>query len=120
MLESNVLEAIQDLARRFDDLKEDVEMLKRDLKRSSRSFQSRSRSPHHKSSSSEHSSIKHGTPRSRESTSSPLWASRMEEEEANNHHDHRDFDEEGDKTWGGPNLVEVSEWTGKFLTNACT
>ena len=120
MSESNVLEAIQDLVRKFDDLKEDVETLKRDRERSSRPSRSRSRSPHRESPSSGHGSAKHGTPRSRESTSSSSWASRMEEEEANVHHDRQDSDEEGDGTWGGPDLVEVSEWTGKFLTNACT
>ena len=120
MSESNVLEAIQDLARRFDILKEDVEMLKRDRERRSRPSRSRLRSPHRESSSSGHSSIKHRTPRSRESTSSPSWVSRMEEEAASDHNDHHNLDEEGDGMWGGPDLVEVSEWTGKFLTNACT
>ena len=115
-----MLEAIQDLVKRFDDLKEDVESPKRDRERSSRPYRSQSRSPHRESSSSRHGSIKHGTLRSRESTGSPSWASRMEEEAANDHRDRNDLDDEGDGTWGGPDLFEVSEWTGTFLTNACT
>ena len=48
-----------------------------------------------------------------------MWASRMEEEAVNDHHDCHDSDKEVGGTWGGPDLVEVSEWTGKFLTSAC-
>ena len=44
----------------------------------------------------------------------------MEEEAVNDHHDHHDSDEEDDGTWGRPNLLEVSKWTGKFLTNVFT
>ena len=112
MSESNVLEAIQDLARRFNDLKEDMELLKRDREQSSRPSRSWLRSPHHESSSSGHGSIKHETPQSRESIGSPSWAPRMEEEAANEHHDCHDSDEESDGMWGGPDLVKVSEWTG--------
>ena len=115
-----MLEAIQAIAKKFDDLKEDVEMLKRDRGLRPRSSRSRSRSPRRKSlSPSRLGSESRGNPRGLDSAGHRSWWSRMEEEESDNHQRH-DSDEEMERALGGPDLREVSEETHKLLTSACT
>ena len=113
-----MLEAIQAISRKFDDLKEDVEMLKRDREQSSRPSRSRLRSPHRISSAlSRHGSESRGTPRSQDPAGHRSWASRMDEEDSDNYQCH-DSDEDMERTLGGPDVREVSEDTRRLLTRA--
>lgn len=119
MSEEAVLAAVQDIARRFDELKEEVEELKRERSSHERTPEpghsstprDRSRSPHHQR-----------IDRSSFSSARPSWASRMDvnPEELPDYSAEVQFDA---SEMGGEDiaeLTEVSDETHQLLTTVCT